>query len=266
MWWKTKPSPHALPEPELAAWMRRAWAWLLLQLRGGRGLGPGPALRPLPDDLPIPTGQGHELALAISAFVQQRAQLQGWPCQLLPQAADGHRDIAMATGAEYRTNGAAGTFQLGRDRVAISYDPDQLNELESFIALMAHEWSHYLLATVAAARPGGPEAEEPLTDLCAIYLGFGVFQANAAFVFRQRLDDGRAGWRTRSLGYLGQRGSAYGLALHLATTETSLRRVKGHLAVNPRTWVAHGLRDLERNHAQLLAHFREGALSKPYAR
>ena len=73
--------------------------------------------------------------------------------------------------------------------VEITYSPAALRDPSGFIATMAHELSHYLMATIPLEPPGGPEAKEPATDICSIFLGFGVFAANSAFSFRQ-FDDG----------------------------------------------------------------------------
>jgi len=228
--------------------MLDAWRWLERHLGDGRGLAPGAIVLPTAEGMPVAQAQGHQLALNISAFVQARAGLEDWRCALEAQAPDHLRDLALRTGGRHSSKGAAGTFQVGDGRVVITYDPDQLDNLEGFVALMAHEWSHYLLALVPAPRPGGPEVEEPLTDLCAVYLGFGVFQANAAFSFSQFQEGLGGGWHSRSLGYLGQKGSSFALAVAVAATATATppRVIKGHLGPNPRAWFSEGVRELKR--------------------
>jgi len=236
------PKPDALPPPEQQTWMLQAWGWLERHVGQGRGLPPQPIIVPTPESMPVPMAQGHQLALNVSDFVQQRAGLSDWHCALEPQEPDHLRDLALATGGRHSSRGAAGTFRVGGGRTTITYDPDQLEDLESFVALMAHEWSHHLLALVHAPRPGGPEVEEPLTDLCAVYLGFGVFQANAAFSFGQYSEGVGGGWRSRSLGYLGQKGSSFALAIAAVATDTPVRSIKRHLSPNPRSWFVHGVR------------------------
>ncbi len=240
------PKPAALPPPERMEWILTAWRWLERHLGQGRGLPPLPIVLPTPESMPVPMAHGHQLALNISGFVQARAGLQGWHCALEPQAVDPMRDLALRTGGRHSSKGAAGTFQVGEGRAIITYDPDQLDNLESFVALMAHEWSHHLLALVHAPRPGGPEVEEPLTDLCAVYLGFGVFQANAAFSFGQYSEGVGGGWQARSLGYLGQKGSSFALAVSAAAVGSPPRSVRRHLGANPRAWFTEGLRELRR--------------------
>lgn len=240
------PKPQALPSPARMEWILAAWRWLEHNLGEGRGLPPGAIVLPTPDSMPVAMAGGHQLALNVSAFVQARAGLEAWHCALEPQAPDHLRDVALRYGGHHSSQGPAGTFQVGGGRVAITYDPAQLDDLEGFIALMAHEWSHYLLALVGVPRPGGPECEEPLTDLCAVYLGFGVFQANAASSFNQYQEGLGGGWSSRSLGYLGQKGSSFALAVAALATETPPSRIRRHLGPNPRSWFGHGVKELER--------------------
>jgi hypothetical protein len=90
---------------------------------------------------------------------------------------------------------------------------------------MAHELGHFLIHGFSSPAPGGDEAQEPATDVCAVFLGFGVFTANAAFRF-QGLDRGvMQGWRFRRLGYLGQRPLSYAQAIFLYA-KNALRHLK----------------------------------------
>jgi hypothetical protein len=53
---------------------------------------------------------------------------------------------------------------------------------------------------------------EPLTDLVTVFLGFGVFNANAAFQFKQYTNSDSQGWSTQRLGYLSEEMFGYSLA------------------------------------------------------
>jgi hypothetical protein len=58
------------------------------------------------------------------------------------------------------------------------------------------------------------EAEdmEPLNDLLTVFLGFGIFNANAAFQFSQYTSTDSQGWSAQRLGYLPERVWGYALA------------------------------------------------------
>jgi hypothetical protein len=52
---------------------------------------------------------------------------------------------------------------------------------------------------------------EPLNDLLTIFLGFGIFTANAAFQFSQYTTNQSQGWSSKRLGYLSEPMLGYAL-------------------------------------------------------
>ncbi len=77
---------------------------------------------------------------------------------------------------------------------------------------LAHELSHYLLATVHAPIPGGNDLNELATEFTVAYCGFGVFGANAAFTFEQHQDNFGQGWSSSRSGYFSERTWAFTIA------------------------------------------------------
>jgi hypothetical protein len=94
-----------------------------------------------------------------------------------PLADDASLALAMIAPQKH----ALGTFGVAGNRIAISYVPALLKRPDHLIATLAHELAHYLLATARESPPCEKEEGEFLTDLAAVYLGFGVFLANARF-------------------------------------------------------------------------------------
>jgi hypothetical protein len=66
----------------------------------------------------------------------------------------------------------------------IPYNPQQVNNPEGMIASFAHTLAHYLGQMASTPPPGGPDYWPEITELLAIYLGFGLMFANSAFTFR----------------------------------------------------------------------------------
>ena len=75
---------------------------------------------------------------------------------------------------------------------------------------------------------------EFLTDLAAVYLGFGVFLANTRFEFEAISDGPMQGWRWQNSGYLPEADLIFALALFLRAKELDERpaceALKSHLA------------------------------------
>jgi hypothetical protein len=107
----------------------------------------------------------------------------------------------------------AGEAQLAR------LNRKQLQDPTALVATLAHELGHVLLLGEGRAHLRGDEQDgEPLTDLCTIFFGFGLFNANS--VITERSDATR--WSVGRLGYLDQEHYAYALAV--------LARLRGEAA------------------------------------
>lgn len=108
--------------------------------------------------------------------------------------------------------GTAGLYFQEGDEYEIWIEVQQLKKLQSMIATMAHELSHYVLIGLKNIYTDDDE-NEWLTDLTAIAYGFGIFIGNSTFSFSQwHSGDGWGGWRSSAQGYLPQQIIAYALA------------------------------------------------------
>lgn len=114
---------------------------------------------------------------------------------------------------------------------AVLLRSDLLADPLRLLATLSHELSHELLSRPAPAWSTGP-LEEPLTDLCALFHGFGVVLVNAA-VDETTLDDE---W-VHTSGYLGEHAVAEALALYRLRQHQLLRDgpllPPWHLALDP---------------------------------
>lgn len=109
---------------------------------------------------------------------------------------------------------ASGTYEIGSWSVAerIRIDVKNLAEPMQFVATAAHELCHAHL--MGDGRVTGEEADnEPLTDLLTVFLGMGIFGANACVKDKGFTTLGGSGWVAGTLGYLPQDTWAYALAL-----------------------------------------------------
>jgi len=110
------------------------------------------------------------------------------------------------------TSEAAGLYHHDpADRPQISINEAQLKDRMALVAVLAHELGHIILL-----RPGLIDRDdsdrEPLNDVLIVFLGLGIFTANAAFRFEQHNDNTSQGRSARRLGYLSEEGLGYALA------------------------------------------------------
>ncbi|WNJ20026.1 hypothetical protein [Pontibacter sp. G13] len=109
--------------------------------------------------------------------------------------------------AQGRWSSAAGTFRRSGNQAVISLESAQLQDASGLIATLAHELAHEVLFQY----PELPHDHELLTDLTAIFFGFGIFIGNSAFRFRQYQTGLGAGWQMSRTGYLPEPMIAYAL-------------------------------------------------------
>ena len=179
--------------------------------------------------------------------------MKDWPCALVPHEDAPTTKELLGAGVPYageRSGGAAGTFSMTADGPRITWSPEIVRDPEGFIATMAHELSHYILQGVESEPPGGAEAEEPATDVCAVLLGFGVFLANNAFTFEQHQDGVMQGWSAVRRGYLDEMQLAHALAIHLELNGTPESVARPWLRDNPPADLKHALRDVRKHRVE----------------
>jgi hypothetical protein len=159
---------------------------------------------------------------------------------------DHHRDLQRLIPAVTHSAGAAGAYTRDADgRAVIAIDRSTASQPARLIAVIAHELGHVRLLSEGRA-PRGRKDCEPLTDLAAVYLGMGIFNANAAFDFSRLPPDGNrtGGWRTQRLGYMTEQMFGYALACYAmlrAEPDPSWAR---YLDTNPRVYMKHSIRYL----------------------
>jgi hypothetical protein len=238
-------------DDDTAAWHIDNFAWLIRQFGGGAGLAQSKLVLPGPGFFVADGESGHALALRIFDQVKAYCGMSDWEVDLVaddnPLADQGARSLAMIAPQRH----ALGTFGVAGNRIVISYVPSLLKRPDQFIATLAHELAHYLLATRREPPPCEEDEREFLTDLAAVYLGFGVFLANARF-FHESYEDGPVhGWRMGHSGYLPEPDLIFALALFIrakaADPAPALNRLKPHLA----TMLRRTLRDLGKREAML---------------
>ena len=126
-----------------------------------------------------------------------------------------------------------------------------LRDPEVMIATYAHSLSHYLGTQVKQEPPGGVENWPHVTELLAVFLGFGLIMANTAYTHKIRSCASCAGPAVERSNFLSQYDITYALAIfcqlkNIPTTE-SLPFVKKSL----RPFFKKAVRDIQSRNPQL---------------
>jgi hypothetical protein len=154
------------PKPFLDAtrreWQFATFAWLLRNSGGFPKFIETTLVLPIEDHFPDRGMKGHAGVAALFRRVRDHAGMADWPCTVEP---------------ETRRPPARGG---GTDRIPIiRYKPDSL-EPAPLVATFAHELARYLVETFDEPNPGGDALLEPAVEIAAVFMGFGLFMANAA--------------------------------------------------------------------------------------
>lgn len=103
---------------------------------------------------------------------------------------------------------ASGTYQRRDEKVVIRINENLLDDPISLISTMAHELAHEILLGENRIN----ENDEYLTDLLAIFYGFGIFLGNSKFNYNTASDGFTSSWSMSSKGYLPEQIIAYATA------------------------------------------------------
>lgn len=173
-----------------------------------------------------------ELVALTFRKVKEYAGMPDWPCELIKFDEDIKPYISESLILENTPKNPHGSILInGRDGATIKYNPALINNPTKLVATFAHELSHYLTCNCKEDPPGGWENWEFVTDVTAVFLGFGIFMANAHFEFVQDL----TGWRHESSGYLSAAEYSFALATFCGLKKIDMKYVFPYLNKNIKT-------------------------------
>jgi hypothetical protein len=211
----------------------------------------GTLITPSPEFFPFAPSYDDSYFEAVFENTKALMGLQKWPCTLERMDEDDDMDRSHQLEGEWNRQGAVGTFQITDQDVIIRYSSQQAQDPVALVATLAHELSHYLLATARTDPPGGWEDHELHTDIATVFSGFGIFQCNSAFTFQQWSDGLMQGWRTSRQGYLSESQLAYDLGIFATLHGLEPKPIARLLKPNPRSYFKKAIKDLIRRSPEI---------------
>ncbi len=224
------------------------FAWLLKHFGGNDFYEEAQLILPTKDFFPSRVGSPEEAAQATFDQVKKFAGMEKWPCTLVVQEEDPNLVVAPTLVIQNAEHNPAGTYVASENNeVTITYNPKLSANPVQMVATFAHELSHYLTATTPEPPPGGWDNWEFATDICASFLGFGVFVANSAFSFSQHTSVDSQGWQSSRSGYLTEAEHSYALALFLNLKGIPFVKALEHCDTNIKSNLKHAQKELDGN-------------------
>ncbi|HUB52047.1 MAG TPA: hypothetical protein VL986_07865 [Terracidiphilus sp.] len=148
----------------------------------------------------------------------------------------------------FRSNDPAG-LHFGEnegEKPLIGVRKSLLKDPLTVVATIAHELGHVILLD-GGLLSRDKEDMEPMTDLITVYLGFGIFNANASRRFHKYRNDRVEGWSMSRLGYLPEVVFAYALAIFAKERGESDPPWISYLSTNLKTYFKQSATWLARN-------------------
>ena len=177
--------------------------------------------------------------------VKDYAGVGHWPTRLVD-----HRACAVNRLEQVQIDGALrgprGVKPLQveeRYLLQVPFNPQQVNNPEGLIASFAHVLAHHLGQMARTPPPAGPQYWPEVTELLAIYLGFGLMFANSAFTFRGGCGSCYNPAAKRDAA-LSETEATYALAIFGVLKEIPPTKVTPHLKKHLRAFYRKAARDL----------------------
>lgn len=224
------------------------YKWLLTHFGGKYFYDETILVLPTKEFFPAEVNSNDEAIQSTFEQVKKYAGMSEWPCKLEAQEEDPNLVVAPTLVLQNVEQNPLGTFAHNENNeVTITYNPKIASNPTQMVATFAHELSHYLTGTAPEPPPGGWDNWEFATDICAAFLGFGVFVANAAFDFQQYTSVGTHGWQTSGGGYLSEAEYSYALAIFLMLKNLSYKDAYKHCGQNIKNFLKQAIDELEKN-------------------
>jgi len=189
----------------------------------------------------------HEMAQLIFNQVQQYAAVRHWPCRLTSdQSCATQTPQLIVSGALRDVNAVEPEFILEDDRLPVIYDPRQVGNPEAIIATFAHTLAHYLGSMGQEPPPGAKENWPQITEVLAVFMGFGLMFANSAFVYRNVTCGSCKPATVNRSAYLSQYDITYALAIFCVLKEIKVGEATKNLKKSLRPFFKKAYKDFKK--------------------
>ena len=199
---------------ESTLWLFDTFAWALRNLDAQVFYDETILVTPSNQHFPGTENSAHGMANLIFNQVKEHAGLSHWPTKLTSMA-EGRPAASPKIEINGALRGSKGVMPAGDavHQLSIAYNPDQLRDPEVLIADYAHVLAHYLGSMAQEPPPGGVENWPHITEVVAVFMGFGLMMANSANTVKIRSCGSCSGPAVERSNALSQYDITYALAI-----------------------------------------------------
>ncbi|MCU7853397.1 MAG: hypothetical protein KZQ80_14435 [Candidatus Thiodiazotropha sp. (ex Monitilora ramsayi)] len=235
-------------------WLHEAFGWSLRNFNADYFYSDTQLVLPTNEHFPGVVDSTEGMAKLIFERVKHYAGVGHWPtlvidqnqCPLMDQTA------LLPQGAIRGKDVKGAVVKEQSQRLPIPYNPQQINNPEGMIASFAHILAYYLGQMSQEPPPGGADHWPEITELLAIFMGFGLMFANSAFTFKGGCGSCYNPNAVRQAA-LSEYEATYALALFAALKEIPNAAVSRHLKKHLRGFYKKAVKELHANREGLAA-------------
>ncbi len=234
-----------MPDEDTIAWLFDVFEWSLVNFDARVFFNETPLVTPTNEHFPGKQSDIHGMATQIFTQVQEHASLKHWPCEVFDMNACPAIEAPKVV-IEGDLRGEGGIVQRDvppENRLTITYDPNSLSDPEVMIATYAHTLAHYMGSMARQDPPGGKENWPFITEVLAVFMGFGVIFANSALKFKGGCGSCAGNFVDRE-SFLSQYDVTYALAIFCQLKGIPNKQATRHLKKSLRGFYAQAAKDV----------------------
>jgi hypothetical protein len=237
--------PRACLDEESTLWLFDTFAWALRNLDARVFYDETILVTPSNEHFPGRETSVHGMANLIFGQVKEHAGLRHWPTKLINMS-EGMPSKSPELVIKGALRGSKGIMPDGEvsHRLLIAYNPDRLRDSEVLIADFAHVLGHYLGSMSQEPPPGGVENWPHITEVVAVFMGFGLMMANSANTVKIRSCGSCSGPAVERSNALSQYDISYALAIFSHLKDIPTKEVLVHLKKSLRPFYKKAAKEL----------------------
>jgi hypothetical protein len=244
---------RALLEASSSQWLFDAFGWSLENFDADLFYRETVLVLPSNQFFPGRADSAQGMANLIFDQVKRYAGVSHWPTRIVDQNSCMLPSVPQIEikGALRGPQGVKASSVTEERRLPIPYNPQQIGNPEGMIASFAHTLAHHLGQMARTPPPGGVAYWPHVTELLAVYLGFGLMFANSAFTFRGGCGSCYNPNANRDA-YLSEQEATYALAIFAVLKEIPNSAITGHLKSHLRGFFRKAVKEVKRQKEQLV--------------
>jgi len=252
--------PRALLDEATTLWLFDTFNWALRNLDASVFYDETILVTPSNQHFPGTENSAHGMANLIFRQVKEYAGLKHWPTKLISMAESRPVETPKIE-IKGALRGSKGIMPAdgGGPQLPIVYNPNQLRDSEVIIADFAHVLAHYLASTSQEPPPGGRENWPHITEVVAVFMGFGLMMANSAYTVKIRSCGSCSGPAVERSNALSQYDITYALAIFCCLKGIPTKDVLVHLKKSLRPFYRKAAKEV-RNKSNELDRIRAASL------